>query len=124
MSIDAKLYPRISKAFALTGAKPPDFLAEKFARILQKIELFWGEKEADDYFSSLMLGEDRNESGSPMQRKDISGPSANTIRGPVRQGFPPEAVLEIARLKKVHDYLFPAATGIDPFYGSQSNKGR
>jgi hypothetical protein len=118
MSIDEKLYPRISKACTLTGAKFPDFLAKKFARILQKIELFWGEKEANDYFSSLMLGEDRDERGTPMQRKDISDPSANTIRGPVRQGFPPEAVLEIARLKKVHEYLFPATVGIDPFYGS------
>jgi hypothetical protein len=122
MSIDEKLYPRIAKACALTGAKPPEFLEKNFSRVLQKIELFWGEKEADDYFNSLMLEEDPDNRGRPTQRKDLSGETAKSIRNDVRQGFPDEAVVEIGRLRKLHDYLFPITNTLDTFYNPLERK--
>lgn len=60
-------------------------MEKDFARVLQKIELFWGEREALTYFDSLLLD---NREG--------------------RQGFPDDVLSEITLLKQVHDFLFPS----------------
>ncbi len=104
------LYPKISKAFAQTGAEFPEFLAKNFARILQRIELLWGEKEAIDYFDSLFLGDNSDDKNKPPHR---SGQPERPER--IRQGFPIEAVKEIVLLQQVHRILFPSLISLNPF---------
>lgn len=110
MSFDDTLYPRIAKSIAQSGAEYPEFLAKNFARILQRIELLWGEKEVIDYFDSLFLD---NISDNKKNQSD------NSTR--TRQGFPVEAVKEIVLLKQVHQLLFPSTSlnPFDPFSGSE-----
>lgn len=67
------------------GAAFPKLLAKDFARIMQQIELLWGKLEAFNYLDSLIL--DSREG---------------------RQGFPLEALREIALVKHVHSALFPS----------------
>lgn len=76
------------------GAAFPKFMAKNFARILQQIEMLWGEREAVNYFDLLLLD---NREG--------------------RQGFPQEALREIALIKHVHDILAPSLefNPYDPF---------
>lgn len=111
-------YPKISKSIAQTGDNFPEFLDKSFARVLERIEFLWGEKEANDYFDSLLLGDDPNDKRTLMHRSDISDDTSSSIRKPVRQGFPLEAVKEIAQLKHIHDILYPWANPLDNFYGS------
>ena len=113
MDIAESQYPRIMKALAQTGAAFPDFLATNFARILQRIELLWGEKEAIDYFDSLFLTD------IPEDNKDRPQRSDHTSR--TRQGFPVEAVKEIVLLKQVHQLLYPSThiNPYDPYSGSE-----
>lgn len=92
-------YPRLSKSLVNAEATFPDLLSERYPRILQRVELLWGSKEASDYFDSLILGDSEDRSN--------------------RQGFPGEILKEIINLKHVHDFLFPAL-GFnlnDPFSG-------
>jgi len=107
------LYPRISKGIAQSGAEFPEFLTKNFARILQQIELLWGEKEAIDYFDSLFLD---NTSADQVSTSNNSDNSRQT-----RQGFPLEALKEIVLLKQVHQLLFPSTNlnPFDPFSGSE-----
>ena len=92
-------YPRLSKSLAYAEATFPHLLSERYSRILKRVELLWGSKEANDYFDSLILGDSEDRSS--------------------RQGFPGEILKEIIHLKHVHDFLFPAL-GFnlnDPFSG-------
>ena len=95
------LYPKISKAFAQTGAEFPEFLAKNFARILQRIELLWGEKEDIDYLDSLIFEDVSDKTKSISNRADLSNLTTRS-----RQGFPIEAMEEIVLLKQVHQLLF------------------
>jgi type II secretory ATPase GspE/PulE/Tfp pilus assembly ATPase PilB-like protein len=90
-------YPKISAAIRRAETAFPEYMAKHFTRVLQKIELCWGEPEALPLFDSLLL---------------------DTREG--RQGFPREAVSEITLLKQVHDYFSPSFefNPYDPFSGS------
>ena len=107
MILKENLHPRISKALAQTGAVFPEFLSTHFARILQRIDFLWGEKEAITYFESLILGD------VPDDHKAHPDGLEHSSRS--RQGFPLEAVKEIVLLKQVHQLLFPSLTTINPF---------
>lgn len=91
MPTEKKLYPLISKALQSSDTPFPNTLAKDFTRILQQIEMLWGKKDALNYFNSILL--------------DGRGD---------RQGFPLEAIREIALLKQVHDYLYPTFE-LDPY---------
>lgn len=110
MGTEENLYPRISGAIKKTGAVFPEFLANNFKRVLQRIEFLWGENEAIDYFDSLFLGD------IPDDKEFQSGRTTQ-----VRQGFSIEAVKEIVMLKQVHQLLYPSANlnPYDPFSGSE-----
>lgn len=101
-------YPKVAGALTRAGAAFPELLAKDYARILQRIELFWGNNEAVTYLNSLVLGDGADGTGRPHR--------------PMRQGFPAEVLKEIARLKQVHEFLFPAlhADPFDPFGGAES----
>jgi type II secretory ATPase GspE/PulE/Tfp pilus assembly ATPase PilB-like protein len=88
---------------ARAGAQFPEFLAKNFARILQRVELLWGTREAVEYLDSLFLRDDT----------DLSDRSE-------RKGFPIEAMNEIVLLKQVHQFLYPTLSKnpFDPFNGS------
>jgi hypothetical protein len=90
-------YPKISAAIRRAESVFPAFLAKHYPKILDKIELCWGEPEALPLFDSFLL-DDR-----------VS-----------RQGFPREAMNEIALLKQMHDFFSPALeyNPYDPFSGS------
>ena len=92
-------YPRISESLAEADVKFPELLAASYPRILKRVDLLWGTKEATDYFESIFLGdsEDRSE----------------------RQGFPVEILKEIVNLRQAHDFLFPSINinPYDPFSG-------
>lgn len=92
-----KLYPKISAAMHRAETAFPEFMAKNFSRVLHKIEMCWGEPEIIRIFDSLLL--DAREG---------------------RQGFPLEAMNEIALLKQVHDYFSPSLefNPYDPFSGS------
>jgi type II secretory ATPase GspE/PulE/Tfp pilus assembly ATPase PilB-like protein len=94
MTEEKKRYPKISAAIEREEVAFPKFLAKNFPRILQQIELVWGEGEAVNYFNSLLLN----------IRED-------------RHGFPLEALREIALLKEIYDFHFPAleVNPHDPF---------
>ena len=111
--IEKSLYPNISASFANVGAEFPEFLATSFERILQRIELFWGEKEAFDYIDSLLLDEIRE------NKEKLSYRSDHATR--IRQGFPIEAMNEILLIKQVHQLLYPSTSfdPYDPFSGSE-----
>lgn len=97
-------YPKLSQAMIRADARFPAFMAKNFARVLQHIELFWGSKEALEYLDSLII-KDRGD----------------------REGFPLEALREVAMIKHVHDFLFPAldTSPYDPFsLGSVAPPGR
>jgi len=110
MSIEEGLYPRIATSFTNVGAEFPLFLARNFARILQRIELLWGEKEANVYIDSLFLD---------VTHDDTAKLSDRITR--TRQGFPIEAMKEIVLLKQVHQLQFPSTSfdPYDPFSGSE-----
>lgn len=120
MGVEETLYPKISGALRKTGGKFPDFLANNFARVLQRIEFLWGEKEAIDNFDALFLGDTSDENKNLSHRADHSNLSHVSNRS-VRRGFPIEAVKEIVLLKQVHQLLFPEAhiNQFDPFSGSE-----
>ena len=87
-------YPKLSESLASAEAKFPELLGESYPRILQRIELLWGSKEAADYLDSIFLG-------------DSDGRAE-------RQGFPVHILKEIVHLKQMHDFLFPSLN-IDPY---------
>lgn len=60
----------------------PEKTAERFPRIIYKIEELWGSVRLDAYFSELLL----------MDRPD-------------RQGFPPEIVMELFELSSAYDRM-------------------
>jgi len=110
MAVDKSLYPRVSSSFQTLGAEFPEILATDFERILQRIELFWGEKEAIEYLDSLLLNpipDDTTKVGDSISR--------------VRKGFPPEALNEIVLIKQVHQLQHPSKdfNPYDPFSGSE-----
>lgn len=92
-------YPRLSSSLKSAEAKFPELLARDYARILQRVELLWGTKEAVNYLDSVILGD-------------------GSVRSE-RQGFPIEILNEIALLKQMHEYLFPSldVNPYDPFSG-------
>jgi len=98
-------YPKIVGAFTQAEAAIPEALAKDFARILRRVELFWGSSEAVIYLNSLILGDGADTPGRP-PRTD-------------RQGFPIAALNELVLLKQVHEFLFPALNTCpyDPFSG-------
>jgi type II secretory ATPase GspE/PulE/Tfp pilus assembly ATPase PilB-like protein len=111
---EENLYPRISESLTQVGAKFPECLSRDFVRILQRIELLWGEKEAIGYLDSLFLED------LPDDKENLSLRSEHhTTR--TRQGFPIEVVTEIVLLKQVHQLLFPSTSlnPYDPFSGSE-----
>lgn len=99
MSINQNQYPRILSALRRTQIQFPELLARDYARILMRIELLWGTKQATDYFDSVFLGDNSNRSN--------------------RQGFPIEVMNEIVQLKQVHEFLYPTLelNPYDPFSG-------
>ncbi|MDD4977452.1 MAG: GspE/PulE family protein [Gallionella sp.] len=94
MSTETTSFPKITKAFEQVGAHFPVKLQDRHQRILQRIELIWGESETLKYLNSLLL-EDRED----------------------REGFPLEIISEIVSIKQVHDTLFPLldTNPLDPF---------
>jgi MshEN domain len=96
-------YPKLSQAMAHTGAKFPEFLATNFARILQQVELFWGTRKASHYLDGLLLD-------------DREG----------RQGFPLEALQEVALIRQTHDLLYPKldTNPFDPFVNAEALSSR
>ena len=112
MSTEENLYPRISESITRIGVKFPEFLSKGFARVLQRIELLWGTKEAVDYLDSLFLADIADD------QKIQSHHSGNSTR----QGFPVEAMKEVVLLKQVHLRLFPLINvdPFDPFSGSEA----
>lgn len=97
--VSSNPYPKLSESLASADAKFPELLAKSYPRILQRIELLWGSKEASNYLNSIFLGDSDD-------RVD-------------RQGFPVEILKEIVHLKQMHDFLFPAinVNPYDPFSG-------
>ena len=120
MSIEENLYPKISVSFTQAGAEFPAYLAKGFVRILQRVELLWGEKEAIDYLDSLFLDDTHEDPKNQPHRADHSGLAFNSSRAS-RQGFPIDAVKEIVLLKQVHQLLFPSTSlnPYDPFSGTE-----
>lgn len=107
VSVEEKLYPKISESLSQTGAKFPEFLSKSFARILQRVELLWGSKEAIDYFDSLFFDDTTDTKKNRSDRADRSDRSPNSDHSN-RLGFPIEAVEEIFLLKQVHQHQFPS----------------
>ncbi|CAG0940250.1 Type II secretion system protein E [Gallionellaceae bacterium] len=105
MGDESKLYPKVAGALTRAEAAFPAALARDFARILQRIELFWGSCEAVTYFNSLILGDGADGTGRPHRTG--------------RRGFPAEVLQDLVHLKQVHEFLFPAlsACPYDPFSG-------
>jgi len=108
--MDISLYPRVSVAFQTLGAQFPELLATNFERILQRIELFWGEKEAIEYIDSLLLNpisDDPTKIGDSISR--------------MRQGFSNEVLNEIVLIKQVHQLQYPSRNfnPYDPFSGTE-----
>lgn len=105
MGVESNLYPNVAGAFIQAEAAFPESLARDFARILQRIELLWGNSEAVTYLDSLILGDGSDNPGSP-RRTD-------------RQGFPAAVLEDIVLLKQVHEFLFPSLniSPYDPFSG-------
>ncbi len=99
MSTNQSRYPSVSSSLKKAEAKFPEILARDYARILQRIELLWGSKEAINYLDSIFLGDSQDRSG--------------------RQGFPIEVMNEIVQLKQMHEFLFPSldVNPYDPFSG-------
>jgi type II secretory ATPase GspE/PulE/Tfp pilus assembly ATPase PilB-like protein len=110
LSIEEKLYPKISESLVQTGTKFPEFLSRSFARILQRIEVLWGSKEVIDYLDSLFLGD------FPDEKKALSERSVHSLNldNNLRQGFSMEVVKEIVLLKQVHQFLHPSIN-FDPY---------
>lgn len=92
--MNSQHYPKLWHSLASAEAKFPELLGENYSRILKRIELLWGSKEASDYLDSLFLGDSDD-------RTD-------------RQGFPVEIMKEVVHLKQLHDFLFPEIS-IDPY---------
>ncbi|MDO8414096.1 MAG: hypothetical protein Q7S51_09945 [Gallionellaceae bacterium] len=90
-------YPRLYESLINAEAKFPGLLEKSYPRILQRVELLWGAKDAVSYLDSLILGDSSDHSGR-------SG----------RQGFPVEVLKEIVLLKQMHEFLFPTLD-IDPY---------
>ena len=92
-------YPKIGNSLVGAEAKFPELLEKNYPRILKRVELLWGSKEASDYLDSLFLGDSGDRAG--------------------RQGFPVEILKEIVHLKQMHDFLFPSLNinPYDPFSG-------
>ncbi len=92
-----KKYPKLAKAIASAGAEFPRQLEKHHPHILERIELFWGDPELIQYLDSLLLETRKN-----------------------RKGFAPEALMELALVKQVHDFLYPSldTTPFDPFSGT------
>lgn len=87
-------YPKLSESLESAEAKFPELLAKSYPRILTRLELVWGNKEASDYLNSIFLGDSDGRTN--------------------RQGFPVEILKEIVYLKEMHDFLFPSLS-VDPF---------
>lgn len=107
MGAESGQYPKVAGALTRAGRGFPELLAKNYARILQRIESLWGHNEAVTYLKSLILGDDAGDTGRPPR--------------PARQGFPAEVLKEIAQLKQVHEFLFPAlhTDSFDPFSGAE-----
>ena len=92
-------YPKLWESLASAEANFPKLLGESYPRILKRVELLWGSKEAAHYLDSLFLGDSDDRSD--------------------RQGFPVEIMKEIVHLKQMHDFLFPSFNldPYDPFSG-------
>ena len=73
----------------------PEQLAKRYVRILQKINELWGLPATITYLDELIMP----------SRID-------------RQGFPPDVALELATLKQLHEYVYPAKNlnTWDPYY--------
>jgi type II secretory ATPase GspE/PulE/Tfp pilus assembly ATPase PilB-like protein len=109
VSVEKDLYPKLSAVVTRSGAHFPEFLAKNFARILQRIELLWGEQEAITYLDSLFFQDEVDDPKKISLRSDQLNLTNRT-----RQGFPLDAVTEIVRLKQLHQKLFPA-TDLNPY---------
>lgn len=105
MGVENMQYPKIAGGVTQAEAAFPEALSRNFARILQRVELFWGSCEAVNYLNSLILGDGADTPGRP-PRTD-------------RQGFPIAALNELVLLKQVHEFLFPTLNlcPYDPFSG-------
>jgi len=97
MNTTTNLYPKLTQAFNQVGVELPAILSEKFQRVLQKIELYWGSKDAIRYLDSLLFDDYEQHE----DRED-------------RLGFPPEVMRELVLVKQTHDFLFPLLDG-SPF---------
>lgn len=99
MNTKQNQYPKLSASLKSAEARFPELLARDYSRILQRVELLWGTKEAVNYLDSVLLGDSS-------ARSD-------------RQGFSVEILNEIVLLKQMHEYLFPSldVNPYDPFSG-------
>lgn len=102
MSAYQNQYPRLYESLKSAEAKFPELLEKNYPRIVQRVELLWGAKDAVDYLDSLFMGDSSDHSG----RSE-------------RQGFSMEILKEIVLLKQMHEFLFPTldVDPYDPFSG-------
>ncbi|HET9702170.1 MAG TPA: GspE/PulE family protein [Burkholderiales bacterium] len=89
------MFPKLQAAFRGMGDAFPYFLAEKYPRLLGRIEMFWGSRETLKELNGLLFSD----------RFD-------------RQGFSEEIVAELTLLVQLHEEQFPEASARrpDPFY--------
>ena len=102
--VEKNQYPNLTESLTRAEVAFPESLATKFARILQRVELFWGSREAVIYLNSLLLGD-----SDSLGRKYRTG----------RRGFPMDVLKELIMLKQVHEFTFPVfnTSPYDPFSG-------
>ncbi|GAB4164847.1 MAG: hypothetical protein Fur0039_00150 [Rhodocyclaceae bacterium] len=82
----------LSEALRKYNLRYPARLAAGFPHVENAIALMWGSQEIYRYFDKLFLA-DRND----------------------RAGFPPEVIQEIAALRYLHEKLYPARAGANPW---------
>lgn len=90
----AQVFPKIWGDLTAAGERLPLELANKYARISEKLETLWGSREAMHYLDSLLLSE-RSQ----------------------RQGFSEEVIRDLLLLKQVHELRHPEQSRdpYDPF---------
>jgi type II secretory ATPase GspE/PulE/Tfp pilus assembly ATPase PilB-like protein len=115
-AIEKNLYPKLTKSLEQLCVEFPAGLLKNFTHILQRTELFWGEKEAVDYLESLLIENGTHDNNSTPS----SSQSVRTYHSDrtTRQGFPGKVVKEIILLKQAHQQLFisQSASQMDHFY--------
>jgi type II secretory ATPase GspE/PulE/Tfp pilus assembly ATPase PilB-like protein len=94
VNTDSDAYPKLVQAFMQTGEAFPSLLLKDYARILQHIEKLWDSPDVVGYMNSIILEEREG-----------------------RKGFPFQVLQELAQIRQVHDFLFPALDSnlFDPF---------